>query len=140
MGEEEEEDAQCSLCHQYCHFSAVECDCSSDGRVSCAAHAGALCACPPGRWRLAFRYSLAELDAHLSGVFGAAASVGALTSGMLARMLSAFGMNLDSMTVWLPKHRLPAILNILDFRSSSANAAESEDGTWKCTVLQAPRR
>ncbi len=77
MGDGEEEDAQCASCHQYCHFSAVECGCSDD-RVACTAHAGALCACPPGRWRLAFRYSLAELDAHLAGVFGAAARVGAL--------------------------------------------------------------
>ena len=76
IGDGEEEDVQCSVCHQYCHFSAVECDCSHD-RVTCAAHAGALCACPPARWRLAFRHSLAELDGHLSGVFGAAATVGA---------------------------------------------------------------
>ena len=75
MGDGDDEDAQCSVCHQYCHFSAVECDCSED-RVTCASHAGALCACPASRWRLAFRYSLAELDAHLSGVFGAAVTVG----------------------------------------------------------------
>ena len=99
MGEGDDEDTQCSFCSQYCHFSAVECDCDSHGRVMCPAHAGMLCACPPSRWRLAFRYSLAELSAYLSGVFGAAARVGAWPAGVrscglpifvLCRMLRMF--------------------------------------------------
>jgi histone demethylase JARID1 len=76
MADGDEEDVQCSVCHQYCHFSVLECDCS-DGRAACARHAGALCACPPHRWRLAYRYTLAELDRQLADVFGAAATVGA---------------------------------------------------------------
>ncbi len=61
------EDAECAICRQYVHLSAVECDCCP-GRRTCLRHAATLCECPPARWRLAFRYSLAELESIVEDV------------------------------------------------------------------------
>ena len=55
------EDAECVICHAYVHEAAVECACCP-GRRTCLRHAHNLCECPPARWRLAFRHSLAELE------------------------------------------------------------------------------
>jgi histone demethylase JARID1 len=67
MDEGAADDAECVICHLYCHESAVECECCP-GRRTCLRHAHNLCECPPGRWRLAFRHSLAELRVLLSEV------------------------------------------------------------------------
>ena len=75
-GPSKEQDPECSLCHQYCHLATVECDCCP-GRCACLPHAGGLCACPPSRWRLAFRYSLADLERALETADAAAAFLGA---------------------------------------------------------------
>ena len=65
--EREEEAAECAICHASVYEAGVECDCCP-GRFTCARHADGLCECPPGRWRLAFRHSLAELGALLACV------------------------------------------------------------------------
>ncbi|KAK9819859.1 hypothetical protein WJX72_003401 [[Myrmecia] bisecta] len=61
------DDAECAICHMYVHCSAVECDCCPRRRV-CLHHAHNLCECEPARWRLAFRYSLADLERILEDV------------------------------------------------------------------------
>lgn len=61
------DDAECVICHLYCHKSAVECECCPRRRT-CLRHAHALCECPPPKWRLAFRHSLADLRALLCEV------------------------------------------------------------------------
>lgn len=67
MDEGDTDDTECVICHLYCHESAVECDCCPRRRT-CLRHAAALCECPPPRWRIAFRHSLAELQALLAEV------------------------------------------------------------------------
>ncbi len=67
MDESDTDDAECVICHAYCHESAVECECCPRRRT-CLRHAAALCECPPPRWRIAFRHSLAELQALLQEV------------------------------------------------------------------------
>ncbi|CAL8461880.1 g1411 [Coccomyxa elongata] len=67
MDEGDTDDAECVICHAYCHESAVECECCPRRRT-CLRHAAALCECPPPRWRIAFRHSLAELQALLQEV------------------------------------------------------------------------
>lgn len=67
MQEGETEDAECAICLQGLHCSAVECACCP-GRFVCLLDADRLCDCPASRWRLAYRYSLAELEDKLATV------------------------------------------------------------------------
>eukprot|EP00884_Botryococcus_braunii_P010330 jgi/Botrbrau1/19299/Bobra.0073s0042.1 len=67
MQEGETEDAECAICHQIVHCSAVECACCP-GRYVCLHDAERLCDCPPEQWRLAYRHSLAELEDMLQAV------------------------------------------------------------------------
>ena len=70
------EGIECALCHQSCYFAAIECDCCPS-RSACLAHASSLCACPPSRWRLAFRFSLADLERYVGVIAICAAQLGA---------------------------------------------------------------
>ena len=64
---EEKDEAECAICHLYLHVSGLECDCCPRRRV-CLQHADNLCECAAASWRLAFRYSLADLQAVLAEV------------------------------------------------------------------------
>lgn len=64
---EEKDEAECAICHLYLHVSGLECNCCPGRRV-CLQHADNLCECAAASWRLAFRYSLADLQAVLAEV------------------------------------------------------------------------
>lgn len=53
--------AECTICHLPLHLSAVECDCCPRRRT-CLHHAANLCECPMRRRRLAWRYTLQQLE------------------------------------------------------------------------------
>jgi hypothetical protein len=60
-------DPGCAICHLPLHLSAVECDCCPRRRT-CLYHATNLCECPMRRRRLAYRYTLRELEGLEEGV------------------------------------------------------------------------
>jgi histone demethylase JARID1 len=63
----DKDDAECVICHLYCRESAIECGCCP-GRRTCLRHAANLCECAAASWRMAFRHSLADLQALLEEV------------------------------------------------------------------------
>lgn len=63
----DQHDPGCALCHLPLHLSAVECDCCPRRRT-CLHHAANLCECPMRRRRLAWRYTLRELESLEEGV------------------------------------------------------------------------
>eukprot|EP00271_Cylindrocystis_brebissonii_P017526 TRINITY_DN4596_c1_g1_i1.p1 TRINITY_DN4596_c1_g1~~TRINITY_DN4596_c1_g1_i1.p1 ORF type:complete len:2735 (-),score=484.18 TRINITY_DN4596_c1_g1_i1:871-9075(-) len=60
----QDEDPECIICRYYLHLSAVVCSCRPQDAV-CLGHARQLCACPPSKRRILYRYSLAELEGFL---------------------------------------------------------------------------
>lgn len=75
--QEGEQDTECVICHQTCHFAFMQCECCPT-RAACLVHASSLCACPPSRWHLAFRYSIADLERLVEAIAMPAAQLRAL--------------------------------------------------------------
>lgn len=63
----DQSDPGCAICHLPLHLSAVECDCCPRRRT-CLHHAANLCECPMRRRRLAWRYTLRELESLEEGL------------------------------------------------------------------------
>lgn len=61
-----DDERQCRLCKTTCFLSCVTCACSGHRARACLRHAAELCACPPARRRLRYRYTLDELPALLA--------------------------------------------------------------------------
>ena len=56
-----DDDAECSICRQYMHFTACECECNP-GYLVCLRHHGQMCECGPSQKKMLFRYSSKELE------------------------------------------------------------------------------
>eukprot|EP00976_Prorocentrum_cordatum_P072076 1180572-Prorocentrum_minimum.AAC.1 len=56
-----EDDAECCVCHYYCHLGGLVCDCSP-ARSACFVHAKQMCECEPASRTLVYRFSLKELE------------------------------------------------------------------------------